>query len=187
MSSCNINLPWKDTTRDDKCGSLTSSQCGLMELAALVFCRACVNTPIASSSEKRIRREHVVVQIRERLSGGKWPWHAAFCYLIHNYYDRLKKDLLIYWFEGICANFERIINDANIEHSYVGLLWTLRSLQGLSLMLLFPVPALQTSSKLSSTLSGVETGWHTIWNCVIGGLPTFSTFTAVVSCTLLIF
>ncbi|XP_055826815.1 serine/threonine-protein kinase ATM isoform X2 [Solanum dulcamara] len=186
MSSCTINLPWKDTTRDDKCGSLTSSQCGLMELAALVFCRACVSTPIASSSDKRIRREHVVVQIWERLSSGKWPWHAVFCYLIHKYYDRLKKDLLIYWFEGICANFERIINDANMEHSYVGLLWTLRSLQGLSLMLLFPVPALQTSSELSSTLSGVETGWHTIWNCVTGGLPTFSTFTAVVDAALML-
>lgn len=186
MSSCTINLPWKDTTRDDKYGSLTSSQCGLMELAAFVFCRACVSTPVASSSEKRIRREHVVVQIRERLSSGKWPWHAAFCYLIHNYYDRMKKDLLIYWFEGICASFERIINDANMEHSYGGLLWTLRSLQGLSLMLLFPVPALQTSSEFSSTLSGVERGWHTIWNCVIGGLPTFSTFTAVVDAALVL-
>lgn len=186
MSSCTISLPWKDTTRDDKCGSLTSSQCGLMELSALVFCRACVSTPIALASEKRIRREHVVVQIRERLSSGKWPWHAVFCYLIHNYYDRIKKDLLIYWFEGICANFERIINDANMEHSYGGLLWTLRSLQGLSLMLLFPVPALQTSSELSFSLSGVETGWHTIWNCVISGLPTFSTFTAVVDAALML-
>ncbi|XP_047265673.1 serine/threonine-protein kinase ATM isoform X2 [Capsicum annuum] len=186
MSSCTINLPWKDTTRGDKCGILTSSQCGLMELAALVFCRACGSTPVASPSEKRIRREHVVVQIRERLSSGKWPWHAAFCYLIHNYYNRIKKDLLINWFEGICASFERIINDANIEHSYGGLLWTLRSLQGLSLMLLFPVPALQTSSELSSTLSGVETGWHSIWNCVIGGLPTFSTFTAVVDAALML-
>ncbi|XP_009622788.1 serine/threonine-protein kinase ATM isoform X4 [Nicotiana tomentosiformis] len=184
MSSWTFNLPWKDTTRDDKCGSLSSSQCGLMELAALVFYRACLNTPIASSSEKRLRREHVVVQIRERLSRGKWPWHAAFCYLIHNYYGRIKKDLLIYWFEGICASFERIINDANMEHSYEGLLWTLRSLQGLSLMLWFPVPALQTSSELSSTFNGVETGWRTIWNCVIGGLPTFSTFTAVVDAAL---
>ncbi|MCD7457866.1 hypothetical protein HAX54_036447 [Datura stramonium] len=42
MSSCTINLPWKSTSRDDKCGSLTSSQCGLMELAALVFCRIVV-------------------------------------------------------------------------------------------------------------------------------------------------
>nr|XP_016510909.1 PREDICTED: serine/threonine-protein kinase ATM-like isoform X2 [Nicotiana tabacum] len=156
MSSWTFNLPWKDTTRDDKCGSLSSSQCGLMELAALVFYRACLNTPIASSSEKRLRREHVVVQIRERLSRGKWPWHAAFCYLIHNYYGRIKKDLLIYWFEGICASFERIINDANMEHSYEGLLWTLRSLQGLSLMLWFPVPALQTSSELSSTFNGTQ-------------------------------
>ncbi|PHT88062.1 hypothetical protein T459_10168 [Capsicum annuum] len=217
MSSCTINLPWKDTTRGDKCGILTSSQCGLMELAALVFCRACGSTPVASPSEKRIRREHVVVQIRERLSSGKWPCarriyarhlnilvasnlevmgtpmglfainaHAAFCYLIHNYYNRIKKDLLINWFEGICASFERIINDANIEHSYGGLLWTLRSLQGLSLMLLFPVPALQTSSELSSTLSGDTTNTYLVpqdlWDLrLLKRVPSIS-FLCFISC-----
>ncbi|GMQ10325.1 hypothetical protein CsSME_00053372 [Camellia sinensis var. sinensis] len=36
---CSSSIPWSDTTKDDKCGNLTSSQCGLVELAALVFYR----------------------------------------------------------------------------------------------------------------------------------------------------
>ncbi|KAL6976469.1 non-specific serine,threonine protein kinase, partial [Sarracenia purpurea var. burkii] len=36
-NTCSTNLPWSDATKDDKFGSLTSSQCGLVELTALVF------------------------------------------------------------------------------------------------------------------------------------------------------
>ncbi|KAF7141858.1 hypothetical protein RHSIM_Rhsim06G0125200 [Rhododendron simsii] len=38
-SICGTNLAWSDTTKDDKCGNLTSSQCGVVELVALVFYR----------------------------------------------------------------------------------------------------------------------------------------------------
>ncbi|KAF7150090.1 hypothetical protein RHSIM_Rhsim02G0151200 [Rhododendron simsii] len=31
-SICSTNLAWSDTTKDDKCGNLTSSQCGVVEL-----------------------------------------------------------------------------------------------------------------------------------------------------------
>ncbi|KAI8006569.1 Serine/threonine-protein kinase ATM [Camellia lanceoleosa] len=34
--------------------------------------------------------------------------NAVFCCLIHNYCSRISKHLIIYWFEGICADFERI-------------------------------------------------------------------------------
>lgn len=33
--------------------------------------------------------------------------NVTFCYLIRNYYTRISKDLFSYWFEGICASFER--------------------------------------------------------------------------------
>ncbi|KAL7171105.1 hypothetical protein ACSBR2_035877 [Camellia fascicularis] len=49
---CSTNIPWSDTSKDDMCGNLTSSQCGLVELTALVFYRACVNKSKAPSTEK---------------------------------------------------------------------------------------------------------------------------------------
>ncbi|XP_019197259.1 PREDICTED: serine/threonine-protein kinase ATM isoform X3 [Ipomoea nil] len=183
-SLCN-NFPWKDTIRDEKYQSLTSSQCSIMELAALVFCRACVNTSKAQLAEKRARREHAVVQIKDGLMSGKWSWHAAFCYLIHNYYTRIKRDVYIYWLENICANFERIVNDANTKHIYDGLLWTLRSLQGLSCLLLFPVSGAEMLSQPPKPIK-CDKSWHMIWSCLIHGLPTFSTVPAVVDAALLL-
>ena len=38
---------------------------------------------------------------------GMYYRNAAFCYLTHNYNNRISKDLLVYWFKGICSNFER--------------------------------------------------------------------------------
>ncbi|KAM7475527.1 hypothetical protein LguiB_022770 [Lonicera macranthoides] len=79
------NSTWSDTARDDKCGTLTRSQCHLVELAALVFCRtlmfgvlgqACVNTSRAPSAEKRSRREHAASHLKERLMKGKWLWQV---------------------------------------------------------------------------------------------------------------
>ncbi|KAH7550462.1 hypothetical protein JRO89_XS13G0195500 [Xanthoceras sorbifolium] len=125
-----------DATKDDKLGTLSSSQRGLVELAALVFYRACVHMTKAPAAEKRVRREHTADHLKEALMKGKWLWNAAFCCLIRNYCSRISKDLFMYWFEGICTSFERILNDANMGHTYDGLLWNLRSMQELSSVLL---------------------------------------------------
>ncbi|KAI8551295.1 hypothetical protein RHMOL_Rhmol06G0174600 [Rhododendron molle] len=44
---CSANLAWSDTTKDDKCGNLTSSQYGVVELAALVFYRVVMQRLLA--------------------------------------------------------------------------------------------------------------------------------------------
>ncbi|KAL2243936.1 UNVERIFIED_CONTAM: Serine/threonine-protein kinase ATM [Sesamum indicum] len=120
MSTYSPSIPRSDSTRDVKCGLLTSSQLSIVELAALVFCRAlinfvectgtlsataCTNTP-KTPTEKRARREDVVVLIKERLMEGKWSWHSALCCLIRYYSTRVKKDLFISWFLSISTNFE---------------------------------------------------------------------------------
>ncbi|PPS01511.1 hypothetical protein GOBAR_AA19163 [Gossypium barbadense] len=98
----------RDGTKDDKFGTLSSSQQHLVELAALVLYRACATTSRATSNEKRVKRESTAARLKEELVKGKWLWNVTFCYLIRNYYTRISKDLFIYWFEGICASFERI-------------------------------------------------------------------------------
>ncbi|KAH1246230.1 Serine/threonine-protein kinase ATM [Glycine max] len=60
--------------KDDKLGALSSSQCGLVELAAVLFYRAYLNTTRSSLSEKRVRREPAAVILRETLVKGKWEW-----------------------------------------------------------------------------------------------------------------
>ncbi|CAL5362026.1 unnamed protein product [Camellia sinensis] len=219
---CSSSIPWSDTTKDDKCGNLTSSQCGLVELAALVFYRACVNKSKAPT-EKRARREHAAAYLKEGLMKGKWLWcvlsqriqsilmslhgmlylfsmtywfiftvglniyqNAVFCCLIHNYCSRISKHLLIYWFEGICANFERIINDANMGHTYDCLLWILRSLQRLSSVLLLSVSRVETSPGSSFSSNELERGWHTIWSCLMRGLAVFSNVTSVADAALML-
>ncbi|XP_017218492.1 serine/threonine-protein kinase ATM [Daucus carota subsp. sativus] len=174
------------TTRDHKLGNLTTSQHGLLDLAALVFYRACVNTTKAPAAEKRVRREHPEVILKGRLMKGKWLWNATFCYIIRNYRRRLSKDLLVSCFKGLCVSIERIINDATKEHAYDDLLWTLRSLQGLSTVLLVPSVEWDTSSRLSFTVSEVEKGWHTIWNCLIRGLPMFSNVNTVADAAIIL-
>ncbi|KAF5933201.1 hypothetical protein HYC85_029372 [Camellia sinensis] len=117
---------------------------------------------------------------------GKWLWNAVFCCLIHNYCSRISKHLLIYWFEGICANFERIINDANMGHTYDCLLWILRSLQRLSSVLLLSVSRVETSPGSSFSSNELERGWHTIWSCLMRGLAVFSNVTSVADAALML-
>ncbi|XP_075505011.1 serine/threonine-protein kinase ATM isoform X4 [Primulina tabacum] len=190
MSTSSTNSPW-----GEKCGIMTSSQFKLAELAALVFCRVCANTYKSLVTEKRARREHVVVLIKERVMEGKWPWHAALVCLIRNYSTRIRKDHLLFWFDSISANFERIINAGTLEHSYDDLFWTLQSLLRLSLLMLFAAPNEKSSQKLafplnednenklhelSGPLYEVGNGWHVIWNCLMRSLPTFCNLTSIV-------
>ncbi|KAE9608511.1 putative non-specific serine/threonine protein kinase [Lupinus albus] len=88
---------------------------------------------------------------------------AAFCFLTRNYHTRMCKDLFLYWFEGIWMSFDSILNSANVERAYDGLLWTLRSLQELSSVLLLPNSMMEISSMSLSTLNEVSlSDTHTI-------------------------
>ncbi|KAL6583807.1 hypothetical protein OROMI_003096 [Orobanche minor] len=179
MSISSATASRSDATRDENCGLLTSSQHSVVELAALVFCRACANAPKTPHGEKRARQEHVVAQIKERLVEGKWSWHAAFCCLIRKYSNRVKQDLFICWFESISTNFERIANNVVLGHSYDGLLWTLQSLLRLSSLLLFAAPSVESSIKSSCRKNEVEKGWRVIWSCLVRCLPTFINVTSM--------
>ncbi|CAH9111684.1 unnamed protein product [Cuscuta epithymum] len=185
MSISGNNFPGRETLKDEKYQSMTRSQCSIMELAALVFCRACANTSKVQLAEKRAKREHVAVQIKEGLINGQWAWHAAFCYIIHNHSTCINQDLYIYWLESICENFERIVNEANIKHMYDGLLWTVRSLRGLSCLLLFLVSGGEKVSH-QSNLNKYDESWHTVWSCLMHSLSTFSAVTALVDAALLL-
>ncbi|KAJ4840216.1 hypothetical protein Tsubulata_002970 [Turnera subulata] len=180
-----ISASWTDATKDDKFGNLTGSHCGLVELAALVFYKACIRTSKVPQTGKRVKREHAVVILKEALMKGKWLWNAAFCCLIHSYSTRISKDLYKYWFEGIWSSFERILSDANGRHTYDGLLWTLRSLQELSRILLLSDFQTEISSP-SSISNKLEVGWESLWNCLIHGLPLFSSFASVVDAALVL-
>ncbi|XP_048138242.1 serine/threonine-protein kinase ATM isoform X3 [Rhodamnia argentea] len=168
-------VPWSEVVKDDKFGVLGGSHCGLVELAALVFYKSCISSSKAPSPGKRIKREHAAILLKEALMGGKWSWHAAFCCLLLRYQSCISTDLFTYWFEGICANFERIMNDANTEQSYEGFLWTLRSLQKLSSLL-----------SLSGSLKEFDSGWQLIWNSLMHGLPLFSNITMVADAALML-
>ncbi|XP_073145738.1 serine/threonine-protein kinase ATM isoform X3 [Henckelia pumila] len=175
MSTSSANLPW-----GEKYGIMTSSQFKVVELAALVFCRVCATTYKSPVTEKRARREHVVVQIKERVMEGRWSWHAALVCLIRNYSTRIRSDHLLFWFDSISANFERIINTATLEHSYDGLFWTLQSLLRISLLMFFTAPSAKSSLKSAFPLNEVGNGWHVIWSCLMRSLPTFCNVTSIV-------
>ncbi|PON35174.1 Phosphatidylinositol 3-kinase, Vps34 type, partial [Parasponia andersonii] len=179
------SVPWAEATKDDKFGALTRSQYGLVDLAAAVLYRACVNRAKPPSTEKRVKREHAAELLREALMKGKWLWNAAFCCLIRNYNKRISKDLFIYWFEAIIASFERIMSDANMGQTYDGLLWTLRSLQELSFMLLLPDSKVDISSR-SSSLNEYNGSWRRLGSFLMHGLPIFSHVTAVVDAALIL-
>ncbi|XP_075512281.1 serine/threonine-protein kinase ATM-like isoform X2 [Primulina tabacum] len=107
MSNSSTDSPW-----GEKCVIMTSSQFKVAELAALVFCRVCANTYKSPVTEKRARREHVVVLIKERVVEGKWPWHAALVCRIRNYSTRIRKDHLLFCLtaylqtlKGVCLDF----------------------------------------------------------------------------------
>ncbi|KAA0057863.1 serine/threonine-protein kinase ATM isoform X1 [Cucumis melo var. makuwa] len=181
-----VGVPWSnfhrsDANKDDKFGTLSSSHCGLVELAAAVLYRACVTSTKAISTEKRVKRDPASVHLKEALGEGKWLWNAAFCCLIQNYHSRISKDLFTYWFEAICLGFERILKDANVGHSYDGLLWTLRSLQELSGVLLD-----STERSESSSEDKLYQGWQSIWSCLMHGLPMFTHVFVVAEAALLL-
>ncbi|KAI3684521.1 hypothetical protein L6452_33745 [Arctium lappa] len=186
ISTSTMSLPWNDTNRDDKRGTLTNSQSSLLELAAIVFCRACLISRKAPVADKRARREHAVVYLNEQIIKGKWSWNAAFCFLVRNYSSRVKHDHFIYWFEGLSTNFERIMNAATMGHAYDDLLWTLRSLQGLSSVLLCPIYGVECSEKAEFINNQLYRGWLTIWNTLLRGLPMFNNVTSVADAALIL-
>ncbi|KAK1427643.1 hypothetical protein QVD17_16334 [Tagetes erecta] len=189
INTSTTSLSWNDTTRDDKRGTLTNSQSSLLELAAVVFCKACLIPCKASVTDKRSRRENAVVYLHEQINKGKWSWNAAFCFLVHSYSSRVKHDHLIYWFEGLSTNFERIMNAATMEHAYDDLLWTLRSLQGLSMVLLSPVYEENRLGKVKFTNNQncqLYSGWHMVWNTLLRGLPMFNNIPSVADAALIL-
>ncbi|XP_068483746.1 serine/threonine-protein kinase ATM isoform X2 [Phaseolus vulgaris] len=175
-----------DGNKDDKLGALSSSQCGLVELAAVLFYRACLNTTRSSLSEKRVKREPAAMILREALMQGKWLWNAAFCCLTRNFHTRICKDLFLYWFEGICMSFERIMNSSNVDRIYDGLLWTLRSLLELSSVLLLPNSRMELSAVSSSGFKEFVKGWQLLWSTIVHGLPIISNINALVDAALLL-
>ncbi|CAN8254904.1 unnamed protein product [Cochlearia groenlandica] len=185
LGSSSSSASWSDSTKDDKFGVLSSYQNSLVELASHVLYRAIGNTTRPSLSEKRARRQHIALRLVEALTEGKWLWYAAFGCLVRTYRTRISKDLLIYWFESICTNFQRILEDAGMRRSYDGLLWTLRSLQGLSSVLLLPDIA-KDISKSSVSSSELDRGWQLIWRSLIHGLATFSSITVIVDAVLVL-
>ncbi|PRQ24322.1 putative non-specific serine/threonine protein kinase [Rosa chinensis] len=184
-SVSNTIVPRTDAAKYEKFGTLSSSHCALVELAAAVLYRACINLTKAPSTEKRVKREHVAAHLREALMKGKWLWYASFCCLTRKYSTRIGKDLFMYWFEGICTSFQRILNEANVGHAYDGLLWTLRSLQELSSVLLLPDPK-RKKPLSSSPLNEFDCGWQLVWSCLMQGFPLFSNVTAVVDAALVL-
>lgn len=181
LDQSNSGAAWSDSIKDDKYGALASSQYGLVALAASVLYRACVDLQRTPLANKRPKREPAAAHLLEKLKTGKWLWDAAFCHLVRHYHAHISRDLFVYWFGGICASFQRILNDANMEHAYEGLLWTLRSLQELSFVLLVPVIGEEDSSCNSNELSS---GWQTIWSSLMHGLPILSNVTVVVDVAL---
>uniref|UniRef100_A0A0D3BGD4 Serine/threonine-protein kinase ATM n=1 Tax=Brassica oleracea var. oleracea TaxID=109376 RepID=A0A0D3BGD4_BRAOL len=182
LGSSSSSASWGDSTKD---GTLSSYQNSLVELAAHVLYRAVVNTTRSSLSEKRARRQHITLRLVEALTEGKWLWCAAFGCLIRTHCTRINKDLLIYWFEAICTNFQRLVEDASMRRSYDGLLWTLRSLQELSSGLLLPTATIDTSKSTASS-SELDRGWQLIWSSLIHGLATFSSMTVIVDAVLVL-
>ncbi|KAL0302663.1 UNVERIFIED_CONTAM: Serine/threonine-protein kinase ATM [Sesamum calycinum] len=167
MSTYSPSVPRNDSTRDVKCGLLTSSQLSIVELAALVFCRV-------------LTGETYLLWLLKLNS----LRHSALCCLIRYYSTRVKKDLFISWFLSISTNFERIINNVNLEHSYDGLFWTLRSLHRLYSLLLFAAESAESSLKSSFLKNEVDKGWHVIWSCLMRSLPTFVNVTSIVDAAL---
>ncbi|XP_048590826.1 serine/threonine-protein kinase ATM isoform X1 [Brassica napus] len=182
LGSSSSSASWGDSTKD---GTLSSYQNSLVELAAHVLYRAVVNTTRSSLSEKRARRQHITLRLVEALTEGKWLWCAAFGCLIRTHCTRINKDLLIYWFEAICTNFQRLVEDASMRRSYDGLLWTLRSLQELSSGLLLPTATIDISKSTVSS-SELDRGWQLIWSSLIHGLATFSSMTVIVDAVLVL-
>ncbi|CAA7402290.1 unnamed protein product [Spirodela intermedia] len=149
LDLCGVSGGLGESTRDDKVGS-TNSQQSLMELSAIVFYQACMNSLKVSGNDKRLKKPDAIDRLRDGLMKGKWLWSGAFCFLIRNYGFCIEEYLLTHLFKGLCESFERILSDSYGTHSYDGILWILRS------------------------VFQVRQGWHTVWSSLMHGLPTFS-------------
>ncbi|XP_074316262.1 serine/threonine-protein kinase ATM [Silene latifolia] len=160
--------------KDEKIGTLASSNHNLLELAALVVYRSIVGVNKRPLATKRARNLSTADYLLNQLQHGTWVWHAVLCYLCCNYKNRLPKDHFVCWFDGICSSFERILADANKGHNYDGLLWTLRSLHQLFSLLPPPVSAEKCSPKSLSASHKLVRGWQAVWKSLIHGLPFFS-------------
>ncbi|KAK9119710.1 hypothetical protein Scep_017803 [Stephania cephalantha] len=185
-NTASTSVLWGDTGRDDKHGTLTISQRNLMELAASVFYRACAITTKASQQlAKRCKTENATAYLREGLMKGKWQWSSAFCFLLRKHRFHICKDLIASLFEAVCESFESILNDANTEHAYDGLLWVLRSLYELSSMRFSSISRMITQHP-STTGKKLGGGWHKIWSTLVQGLPIFSNVTPVADASLML-
>uniref|UniRef100_A0A803L8L8 Uncharacterized protein n=3 Tax=Chenopodium quinoa TaxID=63459 RepID=A0A803L8L8_CHEQI len=67
-----VSASRSDASKDEKFGMLASSYRSLLELAALVFYRACVGVIKRPVAEKRARRENAAAYLQEQLTRGKW-------------------------------------------------------------------------------------------------------------------
>ncbi|XP_019058626.1 PREDICTED: serine/threonine-protein kinase ATM isoform X2 [Tarenaya hassleriana] len=186
LGSSTGSASWGDSTKVDKFGTLSGYQNGLVELAADVFYRASGNTSRLSLAGKRARGQHTTSRLVEALTEGKWLWCATFCCLVRTYCTRISQDLLVYWFQAICADFQRFLNCASMRCSYDGLLWTLRGLQELSSILLFPDASAEIPSKSPFSSTELERGWQMIWSSLIHALATFSNLSTVVDAILVL-
>ncbi|XP_027337565.1 serine/threonine-protein kinase ATM [Abrus precatorius] len=186
-SLSSTSIPRGDGNKDDKLGALSSSQCGLVELAAVLFYRACVTTTRASLGEKRVKREPAAVILREALMKGKWLWNAAFCSFTRNYHTRICKDLFLYWFEGICMSFDRILNSANVDRIYDGLLWTLRYVAVIdNLISLYNFIVSGAMHLAFCVFLQFINNWQLLWSTIVHGLPIFSNINALVDAALVL-
>ncbi|KAH9603108.1 hypothetical protein KSS87_015043, partial [Heliosperma pusillum] len=93
--------------KDEKIGTLASSNHNLLELAALVVYRSFVGVNKRPLATKRARNQSTADYLLDQLQHGTWVWHAVLCYLCCNYKSRLPKDHIVCWFDGICSSFER--------------------------------------------------------------------------------
>ncbi|OWM90493.1 hypothetical protein CDL15_Pgr014796 [Punica granatum] len=150
ISMSSSGNPRNEVVKDDKVGSLSGAHCNLVELGALVFYKSCRHIIKAPVAGKRARREHAAVHLKEALMKGKWLWgmvvsrggydigyvEASGKFSGSRAYQGSKGSCGPGMFHGNvgvsrgCWIFG-IMNDANVEHSYDGLFWTLRSLQEL--------------------------------------------------------
>ncbi|KAJ3694312.1 hypothetical protein LUZ60_009792 [Juncus effusus] len=163
---------WAEMQRDEKVGSFSSIQEGLMDLSATVFYQACKYIKKASNKEKRLKMESPFTLIKDGLLKGSFLWSGTVSYLIRNFGSRLEKTLLIQFFEASCQSLKRILSNANPLQFEDTLLWLLRALQEFS-SVLRPSKNLSLASNEISKLGGY---WQDVWSSLMHGLPIiFST------------
>ncbi|KAL5191983.1 Serine/threonine-protein kinase ATM [Glycine soja] len=110
-------------------------------------------------------------------------FHNSILFLMWTWLKGWERDFNVPFFQWASAI---ILNSANVDRIYDGLLWTLRSLQELSSVLLLPNLGTEISSMPSSTLNEFIHGWQLLWSTVVHGLPIFSNINALVDAALLL-